>query len=90
MWYNQFKEGPEDVNDDISSVRPSTSTTDENFEAVKMILDNRRITIREITDDVGPCQAFFTDVLIIKRAAPKIVPNLLSSNPKRNMKKYFF
>ena len=46
LCYNRFKEGrPE---------RPSTSTTDENIEAVKkMILDNRRIIIREVADDVG-------------------------------------
>ena len=42
--YNRFKESREYVNDDA---RPNTSTTDENIEAVKkMILDNRRITIR--------------------------------------------
>ena len=33
--------------------RPSTSTSDENMEAVKkMILDNRQITIKEVADDV--------------------------------------
>ena len=34
-----------------------------------MILDNRRITIREVAD-------VFTDVLGIKRAAAKIIPKL--------------
>ena len=43
---------------------PSTSTTDENIEAVKkMILKNLRITITEVADDVGisfgACLAFF-------------------------------
>ena len=47
LWYNRFKEGREDVNDDARPGRPSTSTTNENIEAVKkMILDNRRITIK--------------------------------------------
>ena len=42
------------VNDDARPGRPSTSTTDENIEAVIiMILNNRRITAREVTDDVG-------------------------------------
>ena len=45
-----------------------------------MILDNRRITIREVTDDVGvsfgSCQAIFMDVLGMKHAAAKIVPIL--------------
>ena len=41
--YNQFKEDREDVYDDARSSRPSTSTTDENIEAVKkIILDNRQ------------------------------------------------
>ena len=54
LWYNQFKEGREDVNDDAHPGRPSTSITDENIEAVKkMILDNRRITIRKVADEVG-------------------------------------
>ena len=48
LWYNWFKEGREDVNDDVRPGRLSTLTADENIEAVKkMILDNRRITIRE-------------------------------------------
>ena len=47
-----------------------------------MILDNRRITIRDLADDVGisfgSCQAIFMDVLGMKRAAAKIVPKLLN------------
>ena len=91
LWYNRFVEGREDVNDDARSGRPSTSTTDENIEAVKkMIVDNRRIIIRMVTDDVGislgSCQLIFTDVLSMKHAAAKIVPKLLNFEQKqRNM-----
>ena len=54
LWYNQFKEGQEDVNDDARIGIPSMSTTDENIEAVKkMILDNRQITIRKVADNDG-------------------------------------
>ena len=35
LWYNRFKECREDVNDNARSGRPSTSTTDENIEAMK-------------------------------------------------------
>ena len=82
MWYNWFKEGREDVNDDSRPGRPSMSTTDENIEAVKkMISDNRQISI-EITDDVdilfGSCQAIFSDVLGMKCGAAKIIPKLLN------------
>ena len=81
LWYNRFKEGREDVNDNARPGRPSTSITDENIKVVKkIILDTRRITIREVADDVGisfgSCQAIFTNVLGMKRAAAKIVPKL--------------
>ena len=64
LWYNRFKERSEEDNNYARSDRPSTSTTDENIEAVKkMILDNRRFTIREFAEDVGisfgSCQAIF-------------------------------
>ena len=83
MWYNRFKEGRVNVNEDAQPGRPSTSTTDENFEAVKeMILDNRRITTREVANNVstsfGTCQAIFKEVLGMKQAAAKIVPKLLN------------
>ena len=54
LWYNRFKEGWEDVNDVLRPCRPSKSTTDENIEAMKkMILDNRRMTIRKVVDNIG-------------------------------------
>ena len=60
LWYNRFKEGREDVNDEARSGRPSTLTTNENIEAVKNM-------IREVADDVdisfGSCKVIFTDVL---------------------------
>ena len=54
LWYNRFKEGQEDVNDDARHGHPSTLVIDENIEAVKkMILDKNRITTREVADNVG-------------------------------------
>ena len=87
LWYNLFKEGREDINGDGRSGRPSTSTT---HEAVKkMILRKRGIVIREISDDVGisfgSCQAIFTGVLGMKRAAPKIVSKLLHFEQKQHL-----
>ena len=52
-----------------------------------MILDNRRITIREVADDVGIsfslCQVIFTDVLGMKLEAEKIFPKLLNIEQKQ-------
>ena len=86
---NRFKKGRKDVNDDVHTGRPSTSTTDENIEAVKkLILDNRLITIRVVTDDVGisygSCQANFTVVLGMECAAAKIFPKLLNFEQKQS------
>ena len=51
------------------------------------MLDNRRITIRDIANDVGllfgSCKAIFTDVLGIKRAPANIVLNLLNFEQKQ-------
>ena len=48
----------------------------------KMIVDNSRITIREVADadDISfcSCQVIFEDVLGMKRATAKIVPKLLN------------
>ena len=38
LGYNQFKKGREEVNDDARPDRQSTSTADENIEAVKCLI----------------------------------------------------
>ena len=83
LWHNRFKNGREDVNVDAHPGRPSTSTTDENIETViKIILNNHRINIREVADNVGisfgSCQAIFSNVLGMKPAVAKIVQKLLN------------
>ena len=40
LWYNRFKEGRKDVSDDVHPGRTSTSTTDENIEAVKEMVES--------------------------------------------------
>ena len=53
-----------------------------------MFLDNPRITIRDVADDVGisfsSCQAIYTDILGMKRAAAKIVLKLLNFEQKQH------
>ena len=88
LWYNRFKKDREDVNDDACPGRPSSSTTDKNIEAVNtMILDNRRITIREVADAIGvsfgSCQAIFTAVLGMKREAAEIILKFLNFELKQ-------
>ena len=88
FWHNRFKVGREDVNDDARPGCPSTSKIDENIEAVKkMILNNRRLTITEVADDIAisfdSCQAIFTDVLGMKNAAAKIASKFLNFEQKQ-------
>ena len=87
-WYKRFQDGREDVEDDERPGRPSTSTTDENVEEVKeMVINDRRITIREVTNDVGmsigSCHEIFSNVLGMKRVAAKFVPKLLNFEQKQ-------
>ena len=88
MWYKLFTEGREEVNDDARSRRPSTSTTNENTEAMKkIVMENRRITIREVAEDVGisigSCHAIFLDISGLQRVAAKFIPKLLNFDKKK-------
>ena len=79
-WYKRFQDGHEDVEDDERPGRLSTSTTDENVEKVKeMVMNDRRIVIREVADDVGisigSCHYIFSNVLGMKRVAANLFQN---------------
>ena len=88
LWYNRLKEGREDVNEDARSVARAREQSMKILK--KLILDNRRIIIEEISDDVGiwfdSCHSIFTDILVMKLAAAKIVPKLLNFDRKQRYK----
>ncbi|UYV80262.1 hypothetical protein LAZ67_18002221 [Cordylochernes scorpioides] len=84
-----FSEGREDVNDEEHAGRPSTSTTDEKINEVeKMILANRRITVREVAEDlnisIGSCHSIFINDLGMRRVAANFVPKLLNCDQKQH------
>ncbi|UYV61851.1 hypothetical protein LAZ67_1006854, partial [Cordylochernes scorpioides] len=88
-WYKMFSEGREDVNDEERAGRSSTSTTDEKINEVeKMILANRRITVREVAEDlnisIGSCHSIFINDLGMRRVAAKFVPKLLNCDQKQH------
>lgn len=82
-WYNRFMEGREDINADDRAGRPSTSTTEDNLEKIKdLVLENRRITVREVEEEVGisygSCEAIMVNTLGLRCVAAKMVPKLRS------------
>lgn len=84
-----FSEGREDVSDEERSGRPRMSTTDENIDEVKkLVLANRRITVREVAEDVnisiGSCHSIITNSLGMSRVAAKFVPKLLNFDQKQH------
>jgi len=76
-WYKHFKEGREDVADDIRTGRPSTLISDENMSKIK-VKSNRQITIQEVAEEVyisyDSCESIYTDILGFKRISAKFVP----------------
>ncbi|KAG5315042.1 SETMR methyltransferase, partial [Pseudoatta argentina] len=88
-WYKMFSEGREDVNNEERAGRPSMLTTDENIDEVKkIVLANRRITVREVAEDlnisIGSCHSIFTNDLGMRRVTAKFIPKLLNFDQKQH------
>ena len=65
------------------SGRPSPSTGDDHIEKVRsLIRENRRLTVREVSEEVGICKSschtILTEKLKMHRVAAKFVPRLLT------------
>ena len=85
-WYQRFKSGRTSIEDDPKSGRPSMSMDDDHIE--KVICQNRRMTVREVAEDVGICKSschlILTDKLKMCRVAAKFVLRLLTDAQKEN------
>jgi len=86
-WYSRFKTGRTSIDEDPRSGRPSTSTDDLHIDAVRdLIIQNCRLSIREIAEDVGisfgSFQAILTEKLNMHRVAAKFVPRVLTEDQK--------
>jgi len=85
-WHKRFK-GWYLVDDNLQSDRPTTSKTDECVVRVREpIRANRRLTIRELSVEVGvsygTCQAILVQDLNMLRVAAKFVPRILTTEQK--------
>lgn len=82
-WYKMFKEGRESVEDDARPGRPSTSTDEQHVAKIKeLVLQNRRLTTREIADTVGisngSVNTILKDVLGLRKVKSRLVPKTLN------------
>jgi len=78
------------VGEDPRPGRPSTSTNDDHVKRVlAMISGNRRVTVREVVDEVGigigSCHQIFTEKLQMRHVSAKFVPRLLTDDQKEKL-----
>jgi len=88
-WYQRFKSGRTSIEDDPKSGRASSSTGDDHIEKVRSVIrENRRLIIREVSEEVGiyksTCHTILTEKMKMHRVAAKFVPRLLTEKQKQN------
>lgn len=86
-WFTRFQAGQESVEDDSRSGRPLCSTTNEKIEQCRqIILKDRRVTVREIAQEVGisygSAESILKDVLLVSRLGSKFIPKELNCQQK--------
>jgi len=82
------RNGCESVEDEERSGLPATSKTQKNVERVsEMIRSNRRLTVREISEDLNisydSVQNILTTDLNMRRVSAKFVPRVLAVKQKQ-------
>lgn len=88
FWAAEFKRGRKSLGDDERSGRPKTATTDENIAKVhQMILDDRRIKVREIAAVMNMSKERVCHILNqhldMRKLSARWVPRLLTLDQKR-------
>ena len=91
-WFKHFKEGRLSVGEDPRPGRHSTSINDDHVDRVRAVIHgNRRLTVQEVSDEVGisigPCHQIFTEKRQKRRVNAELVPRLLTEIRKRTVLK---
>jgi hypothetical protein len=86
-WFRRFKEGWASFESDEHSGRPSTSRNQLSIDKARSVmLDDRRITIRKLSDKLGLSFGLVQSILIedlgMKCISAKFVPKLLTVKQK--------
>jgi len=87
--YERFKSCRTSIENDPKSGRPSSSTGGDHIEKVRSVIrENRRITLREVSEEVGickrSCHTIVTEKLKMHRVAAKFLSHLLTEEQKQN------
>jgi [histone H3]-lysine36 N-dimethyltransferase SETMAR len=88
FWFNRFKNGNESVENLPRHGRPSSSTSEENVEKIKNILQkNKSITLRMLSEEMGiskdTCHNIIKINLNKKKLCSKFVPKNLTEEQKQ-------
>ena len=86
-WYRRFKNGRTSVDSDPRSGRPSLTTTLEKIERVRLAIEgDRRLTVRELENDLGIPKTTVWDILNkilgMTRVCANFIPTLLTTEQK--------
>ena len=89
-WHKQFVEGREDVEDDLKSGRPCTSTTDTNIEKVRQLVSSdRHLTIHVIANEIGmdkkTIRTILANTLGMRKVCTKTVQRLLTEEKAQGL-----
>jgi hypothetical protein len=82
-WWKRFEEGRTSVDDDPCSGRPPTSKTDDNVAKFREVIrSDRRLTVREVAEEVSISKTVYHEILTenlgMHRIAAKFVPSLFT------------
>jgi [histone H3]-lysine36 N-dimethyltransferase SETMAR len=88
-WVTRFKDGQETVEDDPRPGRPCTAVTRQSIEAVeKAVMADRRVTVREISNDVGisigSAHEILSNELGMSKLSARWVPKALGAPQKQD------
>jgi transposase len=88
-WAAEFKRGRTSLEDDPCEGRPNSATTPEIIEQVHdMVLDDRRMKVREIAETIGISKEhvgyILHEELDMKKLCARWAPRLLTANQKHS------
>lgn len=92
-WAAEFKRGRTSLEDDPREGRPKTATTPETIEKVHdIVLDDRRVKVREIAEAVGISEERVRNILHkeleMRKLCARWVPHLLNADQKQMRKRF--